>query len=197
VRQENRPAEVRAKLVAVESRRFGARDARLEAVHRRESVIAVGLPSGSVKDAFANVDDHALAVDVLHAKPDQFAAPDASRVERHEDGARLEIAGGVDQLGHFLWAQHARHAMTGVLRDTGWSRVESGASASARRRTAGRPSAPGSRSQLPFVQQMRLPLPDMVRAELIWRLAEIAREPRPAVCNRSERESSELRRYPE
>jgi len=47
---------------------------------------------------------HALAVDVLHAKPDQFAAPHTGRVQCHEDGARLKIAGVVDELGHFLRA---------------------------------------------------------------------------------------------
>jgi len=44
--------------------------------------------------------DHA-AVDIFHAQPDQFASPDASGVEQHKDGTRLNVAGGVDQLGYF------------------------------------------------------------------------------------------------
>ena len=30
-----------------------------------------------------------------------FASPDARGVEQHQDGTRLNVAGGVDQLGYF------------------------------------------------------------------------------------------------
>jgi len=47
--------------------------------------------------ALTDVYDPTLAIDVLHPKPEQLAATHAGRVKRHEDGACLEIAGGVDE----------------------------------------------------------------------------------------------------
>src|ERR1700693_2748695 len=65
--------------------------------------------------ALANVNDHALAVYVLHAKPDQFTASNAGRVKQHENSARLEIACGINQLGYLLCTQDPRNAVMGVL----------------------------------------------------------------------------------
>ena len=67
--------------------------------------------------------DHSLAIDVLHAQPDEFAAPNAGGVKQHENRACLEVAGGIDQLGHFLRTQYLRYALTWVLRvrdGVGW-----------------------------------------------------------------------------
>jgi hypothetical protein len=62
------------------------------------------------------MNDHALAIDVLDAQPHQFASSNARGIEQHEDGARLEIAGGVNQLSYFLGTEDLRNTMTCVLR---------------------------------------------------------------------------------
>jgi hypothetical protein len=62
--------------------------------------------------ALPNMDDHALAVDVL---VDKFAALHARGVQGHEDGPRLEIAGRLDQARHFVRTQHARRSVVRVL----------------------------------------------------------------------------------
>ena len=66
--------------------------------------------------ALVNVDDHALAVDVLDSQANQFAPSHAGRIQRHENGARLQIAGGVDQTSDLLRAQHARSPLVLVVR---------------------------------------------------------------------------------
>jgi len=66
--------------------------------------------------ALADVNDHALAVDILHAQPHQFASSNPSGIEQHEDGARLEIAGGINQPSYFLGTEDLRNTMTRVLR---------------------------------------------------------------------------------
>jgi len=50
------------------------------------------------------MDQHAFAIDVLDAQASQFTAPHAGRVQRHEDGACLQITGRLDQAGYFVGA---------------------------------------------------------------------------------------------
>jgi hypothetical protein len=66
--------------------------------HRHVSILAAL--------ALAYVDDHAFAIDVFHTQAGQFAAPHPSRVQRHENGARLQIAGRLDQAGYLVRTQH-------------------------------------------------------------------------------------------
>ena len=66
--------------------------------------------------ALADVNHHALAVDVFHAQPDQFASSDARGVEQHQDGTRLNVASGINQLGYFLRADDFRNPAARVLR---------------------------------------------------------------------------------
>src|SRR5690242_11686584 len=125
-----------------------------------------------------NVNDHALAVDVLYPEPHQFTAPHARRIEQHEDGPSLEIAGGVNQLSYFLRTEDLRNAMTDVL----WVRNRVGREASLQRTHEEEPQTgslrhDGSYRQFPFVQQIRLILAYLVRTELIGRLAEVTGEP--------------------
>ena len=56
-----------------------------------------------------------LTVDVLDPQTDQFAPSHAGRIQGHEDGASLEIAGGVDQTSNLLRAQHARGLVVRVV----------------------------------------------------------------------------------
>jgi hypothetical protein len=96
------------------------------------------------------VNDRALAVYVLHSKPDQFA----------------------------FRTQHTRHTMMGVLRvrdRVGWETALQ--RANEEEPQPGHLSRHGSHSQLAFVQRTGLPLADMLRTEPIWRLAEVACEP--------------------
>lgn len=66
--------------------------------------------------AFMNMDDHALAVDVVDAQANQFAAPHPGRIQSHQDGARLQSACRIDQASDFVRAQYARRSMMRVLR---------------------------------------------------------------------------------
>src|SRR5690349_1348138 len=52
--------------------------------------------------ALVNVDDPALAVDVLDPQANQFAPSHAGRIQGHENGACLQIAGGVNQTSDLL-----------------------------------------------------------------------------------------------
>ena len=49
---------------------------------------------------------HALAVNVGDLETAQFRSPHGSGVQRHEQGAVEEITGRVDELCHFLRAEH-------------------------------------------------------------------------------------------
>jgi len=71
--------------------------------------------------AFSDMNHHAFAVDILDAKPDQFAPPDTSGVQQHEHDACLQIPGRFDESGYFLRAQHLWHTALGVLGV--WNRV--------------------------------------------------------------------------
>ena len=125
--------------------------------------------------ALADVNDHALAIDVFHAKPYQFTASYASRVQQHEDGPRLEIAGGVNEPGHFVRAQYLRHAGMGVLRVRyGIGRKPPLQRAHKEESQRGHLSDHGIRLQVPLAQQVGLVLTNMLRTE--W-LAEESREP--------------------
>jgi hypothetical protein len=65
--------------------------------------------------ALVNVDDHAFAVDILDPQANQFGASHTGRIEGHEDGARLQIAGGVNQTRNLLGAQHGRSPVVRVV----------------------------------------------------------------------------------
>jgi hypothetical protein len=89
----------------------------------------------------------------------------------------LQVAGRVDQAGHFIRAQHAWCPVMRVLgigyrvgrkppfEDTPEEEAHGG--------DLIHYCADG---QLSFVQQMSLPLPDMIRAQSIGRFTEVARE---------------------
>jgi hypothetical protein len=54
--------------------------------------------------AFANVDDHPLAVDVGDFQIQGFLNAQASPLEQAQQGAVLEVPGDVEQCGDFITA---------------------------------------------------------------------------------------------
>jgi hypothetical protein len=66
--------------------------------------------------ALANMDDHAVTVDILDAQANQFAAPHPGGIQSHEHSACLQSARCLDQASHFVRAQHARCSVMSVLR---------------------------------------------------------------------------------
>ena len=55
---------------------------------------------------------HALTVDVLYLQPANSSRRGGG-IQRHEERAVIEIAGRVDQSGHFLQAEHGRQSLAG------------------------------------------------------------------------------------
>src|SRR5215469_8456107 len=72
--------------------------------------------------ALANVQDHALAIDVTHFKQRGFGPANAGPVEHHEHGAMQGIGRRFDQTSYFFLAQHHRQ----FLRSFGINQVIEG-----------------------------------------------------------------------
>jgi len=122
--------------------------------------------------------DHALAVDVLHPQTDEFAAPDAGGIKKHQHGPSLDIAGGIDQLGHFFWTQDFRYPVLAVFRIRDRvGRKTALQCAHEEKAQTGCLRNHRSHRQFSLVQQVSLPLTNMFRAELIGRFTEVAGEP--------------------
>ena len=123
--------------------------------------------------ALADVDEHALAVDVFDLEVAHLGSPHTGRVERHEHGPVEEVAGRVDQRNRLVLAQDDGQAsrpfrirelvqLVGPLESLYEEEAE------CRSLVADRAGF-----QLALFDQMRLILPDFVQAELIGRLVEV------------------------
>jgi hypothetical protein len=60
--------------------------------------------------------DHALTVTIFDPQANRFGPSHTGRMQGHEDGACLQIAGGVDQTSDLLRAQHTRGPVVRVIR---------------------------------------------------------------------------------
>ena len=57
-----------------------------------------------------DADHHPPAVDVAHLQQRYFHPPHARAVERHQQGALHEVAGGIDEPGDLVQTEHRRQA---------------------------------------------------------------------------------------
>src|SRR5450631_1073241 len=58
--------------------------------------------------ALTDMDEHAVAVDILHLQLAHLGSAHAGGVDRHEHGAMKEIAGRVDQSDRFFLRENGR-----------------------------------------------------------------------------------------
>jgi hypothetical protein len=90
----------------------------------------------------------------------------AAVIQRHEEGAVIEIAGRVDQSGHLVRAEHGRQSLAGFGK---WNVLSQKAQ-------RGHILTDRGRCQLLRLEQMSLILPNLLGAKLVRWLVKILRK---------------------
>ena len=67
--------------------------------------------------ALADVDHHALAVDVFDLDPRRFGPADSGGIEQHQDHAVQAVGRGIDQPHDFILAKHGRQLVWHLRED--------------------------------------------------------------------------------
>src|SRR5260370_3482624 len=126
--------------------------------------------------ALAGVNHHPLAVDIGDLKAAKFRAPDTRRIKGHQHRAMEEVTGRVDELRHFLGTQDLRKfAMPFGSRNI-FEQITSLQSLDIEKAERGNVLLYSAGIQLPLLKQVGLILAQVLRAELVGRLMEMAGE---------------------
>src|SRR5215472_6060775 len=126
--------------------------------------------------ALVNPNHHALTVDVLYLQTAEFGPAHGGGIQRHEQGAVIEIAGRVDQSGHFLRAEHGWQLLAGLRKWNVLSQKVPTQCLYEQKTQCGHILTDRGRSQLLGLEQMSLILPNLLRPELVRWLVKILRK---------------------
>src|SRR5467141_4931163 len=97
-------------------------------------------------------------------------------IQRHEERAVIEIAGRVDQSGHFLRAEHGRQSLAGFRKWNVLSQKMPAQCLYEQEAQRGHILTDRGRSQLLRLEQMSLILPNLLGPELVRWLVKILRK---------------------
>src|ERR1017187_2905729 len=126
--------------------------------------------------ALANVNDHALAVDVGDLEMAHLGSAQARCIQHHHHGAMHKVAGRIDQARYLLLVKYGRQSQRPLRKWNVIGKVGPPESLDVEKaQSAGaKPNSP--RRQLTIAKQMNLILPDMVQAKPLWRTMEVPRK---------------------
>jgi hypothetical protein len=126
--------------------------------------------------ALLDVQHHPPAVDVGDLQPAQLSPAYAGRIERHHHRTMHQVAGRIDQTGHFFLAEHGRQTLVLLRKRDRIGQVRPTQRLDEQEAQRCCPSFDGAREQLAIAKQMDLVVAYMVWSKLLRRTSEIPGE---------------------
>ena len=120
-----------------------------------------------------NVNQLALAVDIVDLQMAQFGATHPRRVKRHEHRPVQQVTGGIDELAHFLLTQHNRKAAYRLGKGNMLQHVVTFERLHEEEAQCGDPLHNGSGAELLLLEKIALKSPDVIWAQLIRRTVKV------------------------